>query len=401
MAVGDGNPDPAASTGGPGHRLGVFWFLYMAGLGIFFPWFSLYLSDGLGLPPRRVGIVAATLPLVGLVAQPFWAWLADRTGSRRRVLVLVTVGTATTTLLLGVARGFPGVWFAAACVAVFWTVVVPQATAVTLAFRSIDRFPRIRVWGTVGFLAGVLAFPPVLEVLKTVRGPFSGLGWMFPTVAAVTLAAGVAAATLPEAGAVGVRARPGEWRSLWSRPPLVRLAVVAFLVHALGHGPIVLLPLLVAEKGGGVADVGSMWVAMLLVEIPLIAGAGRVLRRLGPRGLLRLGLWAEGLRWAVAALAPNLAVLQGAMLLHGLAVTGILVGIPLYAERCAGEGLRSSAQAMASVVGLGLGAVVSDAVAGLAVDRWGAAGPFGVAGAGVLLLACLLPRWLPEASAVE
>ncbi len=95
-------------------------------------------------------------------------------------------------------------------------------------------------------------------------------------------------------------------------------------------------------------------------------------------------------------MVPSLVVVRAAMLLHGVAVTGILVGIPLYAERCARPTHRSSAQALVSVMGLGLGAVVSDVVAGWALGRFGPDVPFALAGAGCLALAALLPAWLPR-----
>ena len=45
--------------------------------------------------------------------------------------------------------------------------------------------------------------------------------------------------------------------------------------------------------------------------------------------------------------------------------------------------------------------MVSDLVAGWAVDRFGAGVPFAVAGLGCLVVAAALPFWLPDPEAVR
>jgi MFS family permease len=65
----DGTRTPPAF---PIATLSIYWFLYFTGLGIFYPFYSLYLRDNAGLSGTQVGIVMATLPLVGMVAQPLW-----------------------------------------------------------------------------------------------------------------------------------------------------------------------------------------------------------------------------------------------------------------------------------------------------------------------------------------
>src|SRR5512134_3677975 len=89
--------------------LALFWFLYFSGLGIFFPYFTLYLHENAGLDGTEIGIVLATLPLGGIVAQPLWGYVADRTGARSAILVLVTAGAAVGFAALYPVRSFPAI----------------------------------------------------------------------------------------------------------------------------------------------------------------------------------------------------------------------------------------------------------------------------------------------------
>ena len=52
------------------------WFFCLGGIGIFFPFYSLYLRENAGLSGSQMGLVLSMLPLVGTLAQPFWGQLA-------------------------------------------------------------------------------------------------------------------------------------------------------------------------------------------------------------------------------------------------------------------------------------------------------------------------------------
>ncbi len=79
--------------------LTLFWFTYFGSLGVFYPYFTLYLRENAGLTGTQVGMVLAISPLIGMFAQPLWGQVADRTGARTRVLAFLTLGTA-----LGLSR---------------------------------------------------------------------------------------------------------------------------------------------------------------------------------------------------------------------------------------------------------------------------------------------------------
>ncbi len=86
--------------------MSAFWFCSLGALGIFFPFFSLYLRENIGLAGWQVGALLAVPPLVAVAAQPAWGVLADRTGSRARVLGLLALGSAAGYASLALGSGF-------------------------------------------------------------------------------------------------------------------------------------------------------------------------------------------------------------------------------------------------------------------------------------------------------
>lgn len=391
------------------HRLAVagvalIWFFFLGGLGCFFPFFSLYLREQGGLDGVQVGLVMAVAPLVGILSQPFWGYVADRTGRRVEVLVILAAGTAA---------GYAGLWLpgtfgaflgAAAGLAFFSTGLMPILWSVTLASvppRNLHAVGAARVCGTIGFGLSVALLPVLLRHVERAERPAAGvtapgLELIFPCAAVLVLGAALVAALLPRPRALGVRAARGDLGTLLRQPAFLRVLAVAFGAFLCTQGPTSLFPLLVRARGGGVEAISGMWLIMLSLEVPLVAAFGFTAARLGVRAVMMLGVTAAAVRWLVSGFCSDLAVVTAAQALHGVTVWGILLGAPAYVEAVVPERLRSTGQGLLAMVSFGLGSVLSSVAAGWLTDAIGPAAPARFGGLGALLLAAstlsLLPR---------
>lgn len=384
-------------------HLGAFWFLYMGAVGLFFPFFALYLGESAGLSALEVGSIVSVLPLVGILAQPFWGQLADRSGARGRVLALVAAGAGLTQLVVARAEGFPALLAATALLAVFWTSAIPMAMSVSLAIlRDSGRhaFGIARACGTVGYLVLVVSFP---LLLRWIHGSAEhgaappGLVWMFPAITVLALAGAAIALALPREGAVSLRAPRDGLRQLLRHGPMLRLLAYCFVVHLFINGPIQLFPLFVRSLGGGLEDVSRMWIWMVLLEIPLMVLSGTLLARLGSRRLLGLGVAAAGLRWAGSGLGGGLAATAALGLLHGLVVVGLGIGATLYVEEAVPEPLRSTGQALLATVGVGAGGILSNLACGWLFDHVGPRATYLGCGLAALALGVIIAWVVPPA----
>ena len=71
----------------PYWRLSAFYLFYYATLGAFIPYWTLYLA-GEGYVPAAIGQLMALMMMTRIVAPNVWAWLADHTGRRMRIVQL-------------------------------------------------------------------------------------------------------------------------------------------------------------------------------------------------------------------------------------------------------------------------------------------------------------------------
>ena len=383
--------------------IALFWFLYFGGLGVFFPFYSLYLRENAGLSGTEVGLVMSVVPLVGLAAQPLWGNVADRTGARPIVLGFLSLAAGVGYYSLSLVEGFAGILAVTAVMALFSTAVIPVSVSVALA--ALDEsgpqaFGYARIWGTLGYLVAVAKFPFLLSWVEStskleptpgVSAP--GLGVMFAVVALACCAAAATTPLLPRDKAVGLRSEPGDWRTLFALRPLVALLAVVFLGFFFLQGPMALFPILVRSRGGDLQTVGQLWIVMLLLEIPLIAASGVWLKRLGARALLSAGIICGGARWMVCGVETGLPLFYGVQILHGVTVAGLMIGGPLYLEQVVPARLRSTSQSLLAMLGVGAGGLLSNVCTGWLIDNAGAQVPYLVGGGGALMLGLSL-RWI-------
>lgn len=365
--------------------IALFWFLYMAGLGVIFPYLSLYFQENVGLTGPQLGLALAMHPLMGIVASPFWGQWADRSGRRRGALFFLASGSALGYFLVPHASSFPLLLL---CLAFLSTFAAPtMAVASSLSFAVLGmggaaRFGHVRVWGTVGYLMMILAFPPLLSWMGadvSVVGSTNGLELIFPIAAILCLSASLVLFWVPSSAGITVRAKREDLAALLRQPSYLRLLVIAFFAFGFLSGPIVLFPVFVAERGGTIETVSRLWIPMLILEIPLIYFAGAGLSRMGARGLIAGGIACDGARWLITALAPSLFWVFGVQLLHGAVVVGLIIGMQLYVEEVIPDRLRATGQTVLGTV-MSVGAVLSHLWAGTVIEHMGANAPYLISG---------------------
>ncbi|MCZ6783092.1 MAG: MFS transporter [Proteobacteria bacterium] len=387
--------------------LSLIWLFVLGGLGLFFPFYSLYLSENAGLTGTQIGVVMAIPPLAGILAQPFWGQVADRTGSRTRVLALLAAGASAGYALLVLPRSFAGFALGTLGLALFSVALIPNLVSVSLALLRESGghlFGLVRVWGTIGFAICVGSFPLLIDALrgaaKPETGPSEPLLWLiFPIGAALVAVGALLALALPRGGTGALRAARGDWRMLLRHAPFLRILAFTFLAFLCLQGPMVLFPILVRAQGGDLEALSRMWLLMLSTEIPLVALLGPSIVRLGLRGVIALGLLAGTVRWLVSGFSDDLGVVTWVQMLHGVTVWGVVLGIPMLVDRVVPERLRSTGQGLMAMIGISLGGVVSNLTAGWLVDHVGPSAPAQFGGAAVLTLLLVSPWLLPRVPA--
>jgi PPP family 3-phenylpropionic acid transporter len=132
--------------------------VYYAFMGTLTTYAPLYFAAH-GVSALDVGVLMSLVQVMRIVGPTLWGWVADH--SSRRVLVLRMTALGALAAFSGIAfgRAFGHFFIAMACLNLFTSAQGPLTEALMLAEMRGDtsRYGRVRLWGSLGFIAAVMA----------------------------------------------------------------------------------------------------------------------------------------------------------------------------------------------------------------------------------------------------
>ncbi len=373
-----------------GLRLGIMMFVQ------FFLWSAWFNTLGQALGEHGLGDFGGgaygSAPLAAIIAPLFLGLIADRFFSSERVMgVLFLIGG----VLLCLAPGFGAAADAAAKAGDKAGVAAAGGTLVwlfighmlcymptlglsnTIAFANVkdqNEFPKIRVWGTIGWI---------------VSGLFIGfMGWsnsfnMFWVAGISSLVMGLYSFTLPHTPPPA-RGKPVSVRTILMLDAFSMLTKPPFLVFIV-CSTLICIPLayyygitsMYLGNTGFVAPASTMTLGQMS-EIFFMLLIPFFFRRLGVKYMILIGMLAWVARYALFAVgAPNqvLWMIYLAVLLHGVCYDFFFVTGFMYADKIASKDIRGQVQSMlvffTQGVGMYFGYWVAFAQHGTTVTKYG------------------------------
>ena len=319
----------------------------------FFVWGAWFVTLALCLSENSLGAAIAgaygSAPIAAIISPLFLGVIADRFFSSEKIMgVLLTLGGALMCLVpTFVAQGNPSaiVWLFTAHMLCYMPTLGLSNTIVFTHIKDQNDFPKIRVWGTIGWIAA---------------GLFIGLmGWsasinIFWVAGLCSLALGLFSFTLPNTPPPA-KGKKIDLRSLLMLDGLKMLTKPTFLVFIICSTAIcVPLAYYYGVTSMFLSDMGFDQPASLMTigqmsEIGFMLLIPFFFRKLGVKWMILIGMLAWVLRYGLFALgATNQVVwmMLAAILLHGICYDFFFVTGFMYTDKEAKKEARSQAQSM-------------------------------------------------------
>lgn len=363
-------------------RLSVMMFLQYAIWGSWLPLFWQFVTGHRGIEPEKAGLLFS-IGGIGALFAPFIAGqIADRWFRTERFLgISHLVGAALIWQLASITTFNGFVIFG-----LLYSLIYAPTLGLTnsLAFHHLpdrDRdFGKVRVWGTVGWIAVGIGMGQWLLHHYTPATVVAGMADSFRLSAILGAALGVYCLTLPATPPQPGRNRfaPMEAIGEVKKMPLLALFLIAmpvavvhqfYFVHTAGflasikHPAADSINKVFGVGGGGLMTIGQMAEILVLAAMPFIA------KRTSRKTLLLIGLLAYTARFAVFAYLPTPMYVIPALALHGL-VFGcfFFVCFMIVDEHTSGD-VKASAQGLFTLIIFGIGPIVGNFFAGVVAKK--------------------------------
>jgi nucleoside transporter len=362
----------------------------------FFIWGAWYTTIAVFMTARGMGTLTHwpfTVNPVAAIAAPFFVGLiADRFFATQKVLGVLHLLGGVVLLAAPQTTGNPTLFIL--LLLVYNLCYMPTlGLSSSLAFHNIQdqekQFPKIRVWGTIGWIIAGLFISFVLSKFVS-GGQAEQTAMPLYSAGIASLVLGVYAFSLPNTPPPAA-GQTVSARSILGLDALAQLGSPSFYVFIIS-ALLICIPLaayynftqlfLEAAQVKNIAatqTLGQMSETLFMLAMPFM------FRRLGVKWMLAVGMLAWVLRYTLFALAAPDAVfwmIALGILLHGICYDFFFVTGQIYVDKKSTPAVRGQAQGFFVLVTYGVGMLIGAQVAGNVYNRF-------LAGAAALTL----PQW--------
>ncbi|MGZ8490720.1 MAG: nucleoside permease [Gemmatirosa sp.] len=328
-----------------------------------------FLGSVLGASGKEVGL-AYMIPAIAAIVSPFLVgMIADRFFATERMLAALHLIGGALLYAATLQRSFGG--FAALFLAYTLCYMPTLALTNSLSFANMGdpgrEFPRIRVLGTIGFIAVGL-------LIGRLGADATALPLRIGAAASVLMAA--YCLTLPHTPPQGA-GRPFSARDVLGLDALALLKDRSFAVFVLGSFLLCIpLQFYYAFTNPFLNEIGVSGAAAKMSlgqmsEIGFMVAMPFFFARLGVKKMLLIGMAAWTLRYVLFAhgdATSGMWMLYLGLLLHGVCYDFFFVTGQIYVDQRAGLKIRAAAQGFIALVTLGVGQAIGSWLSGVVVD---------------------------------
>ncbi|MDH5516803.1 MAG: MFS transporter [Gammaproteobacteria bacterium] len=372
----------------PYWRLSTFYLLYFSALGVLVPYWGLYLKS-LNFDARQIGELIAIIMATKIIAPYIWGWIGDHTGKGMSIVRLASVLSCLIFSLIFFQQSYWWLAFVMMSFSFFWNAALPQFEATTMNFLGADEhdYSKIRVWGSLGFVAAVAIMGLMLEYYSISMVPLV----LLLLYGLLMLSSFIVPASCRSQS----EHDQGSILTVLRQPQVIALLLICFFVQ-LSHGPYyTFFSIYLQDHAYQSSIIGSLWALGVMAEVVVFLYIHRWLPRFGHGYLLLLALSLTSLRWILTAylVAYPLAIVF-AQLLHA-ASFGVFhaVAISLFHQTFVGKH-QGRGQALYASVSFGAGGAAGSLLSGLSWGLLGSTQTFLMAAVFAFIAALLSWRYI-------
>ncbi len=339
---------------------GSFFFLYFAYVGLVSPYASLFFLDR-GFNVIEIAVLMSMLQITRIVGPFSWGWLSDYLSNRVGIIRFCACLAALVFVCIFFLNSYMAffVWMFVLHTILSSLMPLGESATVHALFKdnSFDkRYGRLRLWGSIGFIAMVLVAGELFQRKGIELYPIVGM-IVLSLLALITF-------LLHEPKMERRKMVKGELLVVLFNPD-VRWFLLSGFFMIFAHAALyVFYSLYLSNLGYNKFQIGLFWALGVFAEVIFFYFQSKVLSRLDAEVVLQASFGVGVVRFALIALYPLTPVLIFAQILHAGTFAAHHSAATKLLQRWFTGPLQARGQALMATISYGLGGTLGGLCAG-------------------------------------
>ncbi len=345
---------------------GSFFFLYFAYVGLVSPYASLFFLDR-GFNVIEIAVLMSMLQITRIVGPFSWGWLSDYLSNRVGIIRFCACLAALVFVCIFFLNSYLAffVWMFVLHTILSSLMPLGESATVHALFKdnSFDkRYGRLRLWGSIGFIAMVLGAGELFQRKGIELYPIVGM-IVLSLLALITF-------LLHEPKMERRKMVKGELLVVLFNPD-VRWFLLSGFFMIFAHAALyVFYSLYLSNLGYNKFQIGLFWALGVFAEVIFFYFQSKVLSRLDAEVVLQASFGVGVVRFALIALYPLTPVLIFAQILHAGTFAAHHSAATKLLQRWFTGPLQARGQALMATISYGLGGTLGGLCAGWIWDAF-------------------------------
>ena len=339
---------------------GSFFFLYFAYVGLVSPYASLFFLDK-GFSVIEIAALMSMLQITRIVGPFSWGWLSDFLSNRIGIIRFCACLASVVFLCIYFLQSYVGFFIWMFVLHTILSSLMPLGESATIHAlykdNSFDkRYGRLRLWGSIGFIAMVLLAGELFQRRGIELYPIVG------TIVLIALA--VMTFCLHEPKMERHKMVKGELMVVLFNPD-VRWFLASGFFMIFAHAALyVFYSLYLSDLGYDKFQIGLFWALGVFAEVVFFYFQSKVLTRLDAEVVLQAAFGIGVIRFALIAFLPITSVLIAAQIMHAGTFAAHHSAATKLLQRWFTGPLQARGQALMATISYGLGGTLGGLCAG-------------------------------------
>ena len=351
-------------------NLSRFYFIYYFFVGLFVPYWGLYLTFK-SFTPIEIGFLLSFFQLSRIFAPNLWGWIADHTEKRSLWIRL--------TAFIGFV-GFMGIFWADSFIeifvimmamSVFTSSTLPLAESLTLSHLTSTNghYSKIRAWGSFGFIMAALSFGFILDSL--------GMHYLLIVLCITQFLIFIFSYGVPEKPYHRKKLTQNSFIKILKKPEVFSLLLACALMVT-SHGLLYnFYSIYMNDQGYSNSIIGFLWALGVICEIFIFFLMPKITRYLNFKQILLISLFIAVVRfYLIGSFADSLLIILIAQMMHAFTFGSFHVAsIEMIHQFFSGKN-HAKGQALYNSITYGVGGALGGLGGGYVIQMYSASTAF-------------------------